>query len=141
MAGLYAACDCLVHPYRAEGFALCVAEGMASGLPVIVTGMGATADFCNPRTAYLIPAGLRRMDKKQLGNEPTIDYPAYAEPELDGLVDWMRYVFEHPHESEATGRAGMNKIRAEFTWDHAAEIALQQLLALKGKPVQRFMGH
>ena len=38
MAALYAACDCLVHPYRGEGFGLPIAEAMACGLPVIVTG-------------------------------------------------------------------------------------------------------
>ena len=40
MAGLYAACDCLAHPYRGEGFALPVVEAMACGLPAIVTGAG-----------------------------------------------------------------------------------------------------
>jgi glycosyltransferase involved in cell wall biosynthesis len=140
MAGLYATCDCLVHPYRAEGFAMCVAEGMASSLPVIVTGRGGTTDFCNPRTAFLVPAKLRQMSKKQLDNEPTIDYPTYAEPELDGLVDWMRYVYEHHRESRAIAREGMNMIRREFTWDCAADIAAQRLAALKSKSVQRLVG-
>ena len=40
VARLYAACDCLVHPFRGEGFALPVVEAMACGLPVIVTGAG-----------------------------------------------------------------------------------------------------
>jgi glycosyltransferase involved in cell wall biosynthesis len=137
MAGLYASCDCLVHPYRAEGFAICVAEGMASGLPVIVTGQGGTTDFCNSQTAFLIPAGLRQMSQKQLDGEPTLDYPTYAEPELDGLVDWMRHIYKHPRAAEATARAGMNKISAEFTWDHTAEIAAQRLFALECKPIQR----
>ena len=141
MAGLYAACNCLVHPYRAEGFAICVAEGMASGLPVIVTGMGATADFCNSRTAFLIPAGLRRFGEKKLDNEPTLDYPSYAEPGLDAMVAWMRYVYEHPRESRNIALEGMNKIRAEFTWDKAAEIASQRLIMLQSKPIQRSMSH
>jgi glycosyltransferase involved in cell wall biosynthesis len=141
MAGLYATCDCLVHPYRAEGFAICVAEAMASGLPVIVTGMGGTTDFCNSETAFLIPAGLRQMDKKELDNEPTLDYPTYAEPEMDGLIDWMRYVYEHSQESKAIAIKGMNKIRAEFTWNYAAEIAIQRLIALEGKPIQRMIGN
>jgi glycosyltransferase involved in cell wall biosynthesis len=40
MARLYPACDCLVHPFRGEGFALPVVEAMACGLPVIITGAG-----------------------------------------------------------------------------------------------------
>ncbi|UCF67313.1 MAG: glycosyltransferase [Acidobacteriota bacterium] len=56
LAGLYRACDALVHPYRGEGFGLPIAEAMASALPVIVTDHGAARDFCHARTAYLIPA-------------------------------------------------------------------------------------
>ncbi len=138
MAGLYSACNCLVHPYRAEGFAICVAEGMASGLPVIVTAMGGTSDFCNSSTAFLVPAKLRQMNIKKLDNEPTLDFPLYAEPELDGLVEWMRYVYEHAEESRTKAREGMYKIRAEFTWDHAAEIIVDRLGKLENRPVQRY---
>ena len=35
MVGLYRACDCLVAPYRGEGFGLPIAEAMAAGLPVL----------------------------------------------------------------------------------------------------------
>jgi hypothetical protein len=77
------------------------------------------------------------MDEKQIDDMPTLDYPSYAEPDLDGLVGWMRYVYEHPREARATARNGMMKIRTEFTWDHAAEIAIQRLLALQNKPLQR----
>lgn len=47
IASIYTACDCLVHPYRGEGFALPVLEAMACGIPVVVTAGGATDDFVN----------------------------------------------------------------------------------------------
>ena len=39
LPGLYTACDCLVHPYRGEGFGLPILEAMACSLPVIVTSV------------------------------------------------------------------------------------------------------
>ena len=47
MAGLYRACDCVVQPYRGEGFCLPVAEAMACARPVIVTGFGPSLDYCS----------------------------------------------------------------------------------------------
>jgi glycosyltransferase involved in cell wall biosynthesis len=137
MAGVYASCDCLVHPYRAEGFAMCVAEGMASGLPVIVTGAGASGDFCNPQTAFLLPSGLCRMSEKLLDDQPTLDYPGYMEPEMEALVAWMRHVYSHPDAARIIAKAGMHKIRNEFTWDHAAEIAEERLAAVETQPILR----
>lgn len=140
MAGLYAACDCLVHPYRAEGFAMCVAEGMASGLPVIVTERGGTADFCNEATAFLIPASLRHLERKQIDDQPTLDYPGYAEPDAEALRQHMRFVYEHRREAEGVARAGMAKIRTEFTWERAAERAVQRLTDLQDRPIRRGSG-
>src|SRR5262249_30225313 len=36
LAGVYRAADCLVQPYRGEGFCLPALEAMACGLPVVV---------------------------------------------------------------------------------------------------------
>jgi glycosyltransferase involved in cell wall biosynthesis len=51
IARLYCAADCLVHPYRAEGFGLPIAEAMACARPVIVTGI------------RRVPRLLRRADR------------------------------------------------------------------------------
>ncbi|HEY1790727.1 MAG TPA: glycosyltransferase, partial [Verrucomicrobiae bacterium] len=56
LPGLYTACDCLVLPYRGEGFGLPVLEAMACGLPVVVTAGGATDDFVTDEFGWRIPA-------------------------------------------------------------------------------------
>ena len=61
-ASLYTACDCLVAPYRGEGFGLPVLEAMACGLPPIVPKGGPTDDFVSEADGYFVPAQLVECD-------------------------------------------------------------------------------
>ncbi|HEX2958599.1 MAG TPA: glycosyltransferase, partial [Chitinispirillaceae bacterium] len=54
LSSLYCSCDCYVHPYRAEGFGLPVAEALACSKPVITTQQGATSDFIDSQSGFLI---------------------------------------------------------------------------------------
>ena len=90
IARLYAACDCLVHPFRGEGFALPVVEAMACGLPVIVTGAGPVLDYASEETAFLIPARRGNFAECRVGDLETIGRPWLWEPDLDALVEHLR---------------------------------------------------
>ncbi|MFQ5343348.1 MAG: tetratricopeptide repeat protein, partial [Anaerolineae bacterium] len=138
LAGLYTACDCLVHPYRGEGFGLPIAEAMSSGRPVIVTGHGAALDFCTPETAYLIPAREVRLPQKHIGDLETVDYPWWADPDREALQQLMRHVVTNPAEARAKGQAARAYIQANFTWDRAAEAVRQRIAALCQRPIRRF---
>jgi glycosyltransferase involved in cell wall biosynthesis len=140
MAGLYRACDCLVHPYRGEGFALPIAEAMACGLPVIVTGMGAAMDYCNPANAFLIPARRKFFPEKRIGTIETVDFPWLAEPDVNALSQLLRYVLAHPEGRGAKARAGGEHVRTHFRWDQAVAIAEKRLLAMCKTPIRRFAG-
>ncbi|MCU0582951.1 MAG: tetratricopeptide repeat protein, partial [Syntrophales bacterium] len=137
IAGLYTACDCLVHPYRGEGFGLPIAEAMASELPVIVTGHGAALDFCNETIAYLIPAKEGRLPEKRVGEFETVDFPWLAEPDREGLARLMRHTAANREEAAAKGRLAAQFIRSHFTWDHAAEAVKTRVRELRGKPILR----
>jgi glycosyltransferase involved in cell wall biosynthesis/predicted Zn-dependent protease/predicted O-methyltransferase YrrM len=137
LAGLYTACDCLVHPYRGEGFGLPIAEAMACGLPVIVTGQGAALDFCNESNAYLLPAKRMYFPEKKIGNDETVDYPWASEPDRDALVQLLRHVKAHPDEACKKGVAGCAHIRQYFTWDHAAAVVQERLQEVSRRPVFR----
>ncbi len=138
LSGLYTACDCLVHPYRGEGFGLPIAEAMASGLPVIVTGYGAALDFCSADNAYLLPSQQVLFSEKKVGNLETVDYPWLAEPDRDFLKKIMKHVFEHPDEAKVKGNNARIQIQTNFTWERAAEAAIHRLNALSLKPILRF---
>jgi glycosyltransferase involved in cell wall biosynthesis/tetratricopeptide (TPR) repeat protein len=137
LAGLYTACDCLVHPYRGEGFGLPIAEAMACGLPVIVTGDGAALDFCNENNAYLIPSRRVYFADKRVDSLETVDFPWLAEPDVGELRKLLRRVVQDPEEAKAKGKAGREHIRGNFTWERTAVAIEHRLQALAGQPIRR----
>lgn len=137
LAALYRACDALVHPYRGEGFGLPIAEAMACGLPVLVPNYGACLDFCDPETAILVPAKL--VSLPQLQDPPACEAGYWvSEVQNEDLVHAMREAARTPERGRAIGARASERIRREFTWQRAAQVALTRLKALQDKPILRF---
>ncbi|WP_164177193.1 glycosyltransferase, partial [Streptococcus pneumoniae] len=61
--------DIYVSLHHAEGFGLTVAEAMARGIPVVATGAGATAEFCDTQTAWPVVS-------RQVRSAPVFDLNA-----------------------------------------------------------------
>ncbi len=139
MAGLYGACDCLVAPYRGEGFGLPILEAMACGVPVIVTGYGAALDYCRDEWAYLIPARPRPLPDARIGVLETVDRPHLAEPDGDALRLLLRHVVEHPEEARAMAERARRHVRSRYTWAHAAAAAEARLAELCRRPIRRLL--
>lgn len=137
VAALYTACDCLVHPYRGEGFGLPIAEAMGSGLPVIVTNHGACLDFCAEDTAYLVEARETRFKEKAVLPQETLLYPWWAEPDPGDLGRLMRYVASHSQEAKEKGKRARARIARDFTWEKAALKVLERLKNISTKPIRR----
>ncbi|HEY1171408.1 MAG TPA: glycosyltransferase family 29 protein [Verrucomicrobiae bacterium] len=129
---LYVACDCLVHPYRGEGFGLPVLEAMACALPVIVTGGGSTDDFASAEVTYRIPAV-----RAALGNEVSgmklVQGGWWLEPIFTDLQKTMREVFENPAEAKARGVKASEIARRDWTWAQSVKAAELLLLDLAGR--------
>jgi glycosyltransferase involved in cell wall biosynthesis len=132
MPRLYAACDCLVHPYRGEGYGLPIAEAMACGLPVVVPDKGACRDFATPDTAILVPSCEIELSGFEIGGMRLADRPRLVEIDIDGLAAAMRLVYESREEVSAVGARASEWMHAGYTWDHSARIAAERLLALAG---------
>jgi glycosyltransferase involved in cell wall biosynthesis/tetratricopeptide (TPR) repeat protein len=130
IAALYRACDCVVQPYRGEGFCLPVAEAMASGKPVIATGYGPVLDYATDETAYLLPFCIVSLGEKRIDQLETVDVPFWVEADLDALRFYMRHAYEHPDEARDRGATAREHVRQRLTWDHAAAIAQGRLEAL-----------
>ncbi len=130
---LYASCDCLVHPYRGEGYGLTVAEGMAVGLPVIVPEGGSTADFCDDDTALLVPSQPLVLDRTRVGDLDLVGRVSVIQVLALDLARRMREAYEEPDGARAIGRRASAHIRTHHTWDAAAAIAARRLRALSGR--------
>jgi glycosyltransferase involved in cell wall biosynthesis/tetratricopeptide (TPR) repeat protein len=138
MAGLYQSCQCLVQPYRGEGFGLPILEAMACGLPVIVTGYGAALDFCDESRAFLLPARVVVSETARVGTLETVEPPWLAEPDVASLRRHLQFVVEHPEEARAKGAAAASHVRLHWTWDRAVDTVAQRLTKLRERPIRRF---
>jgi glycosyltransferase involved in cell wall biosynthesis len=127
VAGLYTACDCLVHPFRGEGFALPVIEAMACALPVIVPRGGPCDDYCSDDTTYWIPS---RTEPVTGWTNMMPEQPSVLEPDIQVLSETMRHVFEHRDEARIKGVAGGKFILENYTWQNAARIANERFRQL-----------
>ncbi len=128
MAGLYRACDVLVHPYRGEGFALPVAEAMACGLPTVVTGYGACLDYCDDETSWLVPAALERVALPDVAPSPAGFW--LAEPDRQVLAATLRRAVEDGDLRRSKGDAARRRIEGAYGIEKAAELVRERLLAL-----------
>jgi glycosyltransferase involved in cell wall biosynthesis len=116
MAGVYTACDVLLHPYRGEGFGLPVLEARACGLPVIATeGGGADAMLAGPG-AVRIPATRRSVELAGAhAGEPWV-----LEPSADACTRLLIATLRDAANRRREARAFAPSIRAAFHWDGAA---------------------
>lgn len=128
LPGLFTACDCYVHPYRGEGFGLPIAEAMACGLPVIVTGAGPAAEYCSEDVAYLIDAAEVPVPPEiWRPSLPTTRPATWYEPDVGHLRRLMRHVFEHRDEARDRGALAGERVRRHLTWERTAETIAARL--------------
>lgn len=126
LASLYRACDCLVAPYRGEGFGLPILEAMACGRPAIVPCGGASDDFVSDDTGFMLPS--RMVEAKGAG--PLCGAPLWLEVGIDELRRKMRVAYENRLILESRGKAAAKHVAGRFTWKHTVDLMLERLRAL-----------
>ena len=133
LASLYSACNCLVMPYRGEGFGLPILEAMACGVPAIVPRGGASDDFVSESTGLLLDsqAVQTNLDWELIG--PALE----LEIDLGQLRQKMRFAFENRERLIEIGRLAAESVRTNFTWRNTKEKMCERILAIHSqkKPV------
>jgi len=137
VASLYRACDVLVLPYRGEGFGLPIAEAMASGLPVLVTGRGGAQDFAREPWAYLVPSTPVAIPAPG-GFSPSRAGFWLEEPDAGALAGLMRRAYADPGERRRMGALGRKHAEAELGWARPVALVRARLAELAGRTPRRF---
>lgn len=123
LPSLYAACHCLVAPYRGEGFGLPILEAMACGLPPIVPRGGATDDFVNEERGYLLEARETATSHEMRLAGPCLE----LDVSIDELRKTLRQAFEARDETRRRGACAAEFVRTTFTWRQTIEKMKQRL--------------
>lgn len=111
---LYASSHCYLQPSRGEGFGLQPLQALAQGMPTILTDahgheafahLGHGVGYTMSKSAYFIYG----------------DAGDWWEPNLDDVVDQMRWVYDNYDAACDKARHAAAVIAQDFTWDRTAE--------------------
>jgi glycosyltransferase involved in cell wall biosynthesis len=117
LAGVYTACDLLLHPYRGEGFCLPVLEARACGLPVLATMGGATDAMMVGPGATKLPSVARAVDLPAAH----LSQPWILEPDAAACTAALLDALGTLPERRRAARVFARSVRTAYTWDSAAQ--------------------
>ncbi len=112
LAALQSSADIYLSLHRAEGFGLGIAEFMALGKPVVVTGWSGNMDFTDERCAALVGYDLVPV---KAGDYPYADGSEWAEPRLADAVRHLRDLALSAEKRASLGRAGQARVREKLS--------------------------
>ena len=132
---LYQVADALVLPTRGEGFNLPAAEGMARGLPVIVTRHSGHLDFCTDENSFLIDC-VYDFSTSHL----KIPNSYWARPSIEHLVRALKTAYRDGRlpDTVTASRASRGRAAAlRLRWRDVAERIDGFIEYLEKRPVMR----
>lgn len=106
-------CDVFISLHRAEGFGYPVAEAMALGKAVVVTGWSGNMDYCHKDNACCIDYTLR-----PLGKDATAPYDAHqlwAEPDVDCATQALQRLKEDASYRKLLGANAQREIALRYS--------------------------
>lgn len=134
LASLYRSCNCLVHPYRGEGFGLPILEAMACGLAPVIPNIGPAVEFTTPEVSYRVSAVTHQHADSVLN---TVTAPEMISVDASNLAKTLRTIFLNPDEASERGLAASRHASENYTWDKVSENVLQRIVELSSSNSKR----
>lgn len=126
LPSLFTACQCLVAPYRGEGFGLPILEGMACGVPAIVPRGGPTDDFVTPKTGYFLKSKTIECER----NWRTRRQPTELSIDIGELRSVMRAAYVKRAATREKGRRASEAVLGGYTWPRTVQMMTERIQAL-----------
>lgn len=117
---LYHSSHCFLAPHKGEGFHLCLAEAMATGLPSIATNYSGVTDFFSEDVGYPLGYNMGTGYVTFIGTNDK-ERTEIAYPKLADLSNQMVYVYENYDKALEKGKKAAARIKNNFTWKKSAE--------------------
>ncbi len=111
LAALYRCIDAYVSLHRAEGFGRTLAEAMLMAKPVVATNWSGNVDFLDASSGCPVDFTLRPVEN---GEYPYAEGQIWAEPDVAAAAAWMRWLAADWARAAALGRAGRDRITAQY---------------------------
>jgi len=122
-------CDVFISLHRAEGFGLPIAEAMALGKAVVVTGWSGNMDFCSSDTACCVKYRLAPIGR--LATPPYDAWQSWAEPDIDDAAACLRRLREEPHWRQQLARRGQAHIQSRYSPQRCGAAMRERLTELE----------
>ncbi|MBK9272867.1 MAG: glycosyltransferase family 4 protein [Saprospiraceae bacterium] len=121
---IYYSFDCFVFPSKAEGVGQPPREAMSTGLPTIVTNYSGLEEIADSEYAY----PLEPISYSKGVNPHALEQPGnWANIDIQELMYWMRYVYEHQDEAREKGKRASKHINTHHTWEACAKDMIKLL--------------
>jgi tetratricopeptide (TPR) repeat protein/glycosyltransferase involved in cell wall biosynthesis len=126
VAQLYASCDAFLFPTRAEGWGLPIIEALACGLPTIVTNYSGQTEYLTEEMAYLLDYEFEDINIPFFLSKDNY-YGKWARPDMNQFRYYLRYIYENQDEARQKGLNAAKLVHEQWTWEHAAKIAVNEI--------------